>query len=219
MNLIGLVLTIVLMALISTVGYFYGGPAYTNSRTSAEVAKLQDDFGQLSSALRLASVQGVSLKSLNSQEDLISSGILVDVPKFNGNSYFFLGAGDEWPVQKPDGSINYAFIIMSDVSESLCSEVNYRTFGDRTIQTIRDSMPPVGYYLMSNNVEVSEDMSFADLGSMVCFEDGYPESDDTDGAVSVRHVMFALDKKVIREGIKEMVENMGGQHTETPPDN
>lgn len=219
MNLIGLVLTIVLMALISTVGYFYGGPAYTNSRTSAEVAKLQDDFGQLSSALRLASVMGVPLEPTYPQEGLVSSGILVDVPKFNGVNYFFLGAGDERPVQKPDGSINYAFIVMGNVSESLCSEVNYRTFGRRSIQTIRDSMPPVGYYLMSNNVEVSENMNLARLGSMVCFEDAYSEPDAIDDDTPVRHVMFALDKKVIREGIKEMVENMGGQHTETPPDN
>lgn len=217
MNLIGLVLTIVLMALISTVGYFYGGPAYTNSRTSAEVAKLQDDFGQLSSALRLAFVMGVPLKPSNPQEGLVSSGILVDVPKFNGVSYSFWSAGDESPVLKPDGSINYAFIVMSDVSESLCSEVNYRTFGRRSIQTIRGSMPPVGYYLMTNNVEVSEDMRFADLGSMVCFEDAYSEPDAIDDAVSVRYVMFALDKKVIREGVKELVENMGGQHTVTPP--
>lgn len=204
MNLIGLVLTIVLMALISTVGYFYGGPAYTNSKSSAEIAKLQDDFGQLSSALRLASVQGVSLKPLSSQEDLISSGILVDVPKFNGNSYFFWGATRGNPEPNPDGSIDYAFIVMDGVSESLCSEVNYRTLGKAVFEKARRPMSPVEYYLLANDFEMSEDVPVSELGSMVCFEDASAEPDVNGNAIVNRYVMFAVDKKIIKNGINSI---------------
>lgn len=204
MNLIGLVLTIVLMALISTVGYFYGGPAYTNSKSSAEIAKLQDDFGQLSSALRLASVQGVSFEYGNSQEDLISAGILVDVPKFNGNSYLFWGASRKRPEPNPNGSIDYAFIVVNGVSESLCSEVNLRNLGEARFVKVGSKMSPVEYYLLANYSEISEDFedfTVAELSSMVCFEDASAEPDVNGNAVVDRYVMFAIDKKTIKNGV------------------
>lgn len=205
MNLIGLVLTIVLMAIISTIGYFYGGPAYTNSRSSAEIAKLQDDFGQLSSALRLASVQGVSLKSRSFQEDMISAGILVDAPKFNGKSYVFWGANHTEPEPNPDGSVNYAFIAIGGVSESLCSEVNYRTLGLGDFESFGVVKSPVEYYLAANKLVVSDEIEVSSLGRMVCFEDDSAESEVGGASVASRYVMFAVDKKTIKSGIDSII--------------
>lgn len=194
MNLIGLVLTIVLMALISTVGYFYGGPAYTNSKGNAEFAKINDDINQISSALRMASISDVVFSSPEKiSEDLIKYGILVDIPKLNGESYRYWG----FKSRMPEKSSDITFLMVKGVSPQTCSLINkkYRnkdgyeefTTGGHVFMTPRD------FYFETFEMNVAEPLPLDEMPSVTCY---WASDDGTSNGYF--EVMAVLSKKNLK---------------------
>lgn len=96
MNMIGIIITIVLSALLLSVGTYYGDSMYKEQKVKTQAVKIKSDMEQISFAIKKAYSDDVFLDDGSTFQPLIKAGILSEVPYFNKDEAAETGHGSDY---------------------------------------------------------------------------------------------------------------------------
>lgn len=129
MNLLNLILTIGLMAVLAAIGVSYGGSSYSDSKVKAQYAQIQSDFNEMGAALKMAKSSGSDAFSFSGNDiwtKLLKEGYLSDIPSFDKNSGGGF-SGVDYQFVRPF-SISRSSIVKLELlmkgNEALCRYIN-----------------------------------------------------------------------------------------------
>lgn len=129
MNLLNLILTIGLMAVLAAIGVSYGGSSYSENKVKAQYAQIQSDFNEMSAALKMAKSSGSDVFSRSGNDiwtRLLKEGYLSDVPVFDKNSGGGF-SGLDYQFVRPFSISRSSMIklyLLEKNNESLCRYIN-----------------------------------------------------------------------------------------------
>lgn len=175
MNLISVIVSVVLTGLMLSVGLFYGGSTYTDSKAEIDAVKIIDISEKMKSSVKIAESRDIELtedldyvESLNGEplppdvklklplDIMLEKGVISEIPQIYKNGG---GSGRSFDLLKTFRTSSLINVMKVDINESkLCSKINELISGSPSISKIEigsfydmpSSFSGYGIVLMTN---------------------------------------------------------------------
>lgn len=196
MNIISVIISIVLTGLMLSVGVFYGGSTYTDSKAEIDAVKIIDIYEKMKTSVKIAESRDIDLTGNSNYIEtpngeppppdmvnklpldiMLEAGVISEIPKINKENN---GFKHDFDLLKTFESGRFINVMKVDINEEkLCSKINDVISGDDSVSEINnsffDGMPSslsgYGIVLMSGG-GLDMDMSGVRNYTSRCFKSG-----------------------------------------------